>query len=96
MAVFVKGGQQHVSTTKDCAFTVSHHSVHLRLPIQLRVLSSPEILNDPAVMGVSVMDKRLSTGSSQLVSPFVVWCGNNHLILDTNKTKDCGRMIRGF
>jgi len=24
----------------------------------------------------------------ELVSHFVAWCGNNHLILDTNKTKE--------
>ena len=38
------------------------------------------------LLGVSVMDKRQEY--RELVDHFVVWCGNNHLILNVNKTKE--------
>ena len=39
-----EGGQQHRSTTGGVALTVFLHSLHIRLPVQLRVLLSPEIV----------------------------------------------------
>ena len=69
-----ESGQQHRFTSGDCTLTVSLHSVHLGLPLQLWVYRNTQMTLQ--LLGVSVMNKKLSTGNWTITS-----------ILKTIKTK---------
>lgn len=76
-------GQQHRSTTGGLCPVP--YNLHLRLPVQLTVLLSAEVLGRPGSYGVYQSGKTEYRG---LVDCFVDWCGNNNLLLIVVKTKE--------
>ncbi|KAI4890219.1 hypothetical protein NFI96_031093 [Prochilodus magdalenae] len=79
-------GQEHRSTTGDCAFPFPFHTVHLRLQVQLETCHLQKFSDDTAI--VACVRGGQQAEYRNLVEDFVKWCHRNNLLLNTSKTKE--------